>query len=147
MDEVYLKDFMDRHNLRQVQLAYLWSVLGDTNVAPGTVSRIMKGKLSLHPGWRATMALFDRLPLRDQKEIMDKIEADQPEGEIDPSDKFHNLQDANLASIAQEAVLRDIVQNGTADIVRVREAIGMACGENMGFIARAMHFAQRITAS
>ena len=64
---------------------------------------------------------------------------------IDAANKIHDLDDANLAVIAHEAVLRDLVQNGSVDNVRVRKAIGVACGDDMTLVARAMHFAQRIT--
>ena len=64
---------------------------------------------------------------------------------LDTANQFHSLEDAALASLAHESVLRVFTATGAHDNERVRALIGEACGEDMTLIARAMHFAQRIT--
>ena len=64
---------------------------------------------------------------------------------LDPANQFSNLEDAALASLAHESVLRVFTATGTHDIEQVRALIGEACGDDMSQIARAKYFAQRIT--
>ena len=64
---------------------------------------------------------------------------------LDAAAQFHSLEDAALASLAHESVLRVFTAAGAHDIERVRALIGEACDDDTTLIARAMYFAQRIT--